>query len=155
MKATFGAGCFWGVEAVFKELEGVISTQVGYMGGTLAHPTYEQVCTNETGHAEVVEIKYNPLRISYEDLLEVFWNSHNPTSLNRQGEDRGSQYRSAIFFHDAEQEKTAHASKEKKGVEGTFKKPIVTEISRASEFYRAEEYHQNYFEKNGVAACSI
>ena len=143
VKATFGAGCFWGVEAAFRKIEGVISTSVGYSGGTSENPTYKDVCTGQTGHAEVVEVEYDPSRVSYEELLEVFWENHDPTSLNRQGPDVGTQYRSAIFFHTPEQEAAARASKER--AQGRFKKPIVTEIKPASEFYRAEEYHQRYF----------
>ena len=145
-KATFGAGCFWGVEAAFRRVEGVVSTAVGYSGGTLENPTYEDVCTGRTGHAEVVEVEYDPSRVSYEELLEVFWENHDPTTLNRQGPDVGTQYRSAIFFHTPEQEDAARASKEK--VQSRFKNPIVTEITPASRFYRAEEYHQRYFEKH-------
>src|SRR5215217_7741214 len=149
VKATFGAGCFWEVEAAFRKIEGVVSTSVGYSGGTSENPTYKDVCTGQTGHAEVVEVEYDPSRVSYEELLEVFWENHDPTSLNRQGPDVGTQYRSAIFFHTPEQEAAARASKER--AQGRFKKPIVTEIKPASEFYRAEEYHQRYFEKNRLA----
>jgi len=148
-KATFGAGCFWGVEAEFRKVEGVISASVGYSGGNTENPTYKDVCLGTTGHAEVVEVEYDPSRVSYEELLEVFWENHNPTTLNRQGWDIGTQYRSAIFFHTPEQEAAAFASKEK--AQGRFKKPIVTEITPASEYYRAEEYHQQYFEKNRLA----
>ena len=148
-KATFGAGCFWGVEAAFRQVEGVVSTSVGYSGGTTENPTYGDVCSGTTGHAEVVEVEYDPSKVSYEELLEVFWENHDPTTLNRQGPDVGAQYRSAIFFHTPEQEAAARASKEK--VQGKFKNPIVTEITPASEFYRAEEYHQRYFEKNRLA----
>jgi len=148
-KATFGVGCFWGVEAPFRKVEGVVSISVGYSGGTFENPTYKNVCTGRTGHAEVVEVEYDPSRVSYEELLEVFWENHDPTTPNRQGPDLGAQYRSAIFFHTPEQETTAHASKEK--VQGRFKNPIVTEITPASEYYRAEEYHQGYFEKNKLA----
>ena len=143
VKATFGAGCFWGVEAAFRKIEGVISTSVGYSGGTSENPTYKDVCTGQTGHAEVVEVEYDPSRVYYEELLEVFWENHDPTSLNCQGPDVGTQYRSAIFFHTPEQEAAARASKER--AQGKFKKPIVTEIKPASEFYRTEEYHQRYF----------
>jgi peptide-methionine (S)-S-oxide reductase len=149
VKATFGAGCFWGVEAAFRKIEGVISTSVGYSGGTSENPIYKDVCTGQTGHAEVVEVEYDPSRVSYEELLEVFWENHDPTSLNRQGPDVGTQYRSAIFFHTSEQEAAARASKER--AQGRFKKHIVTEIKPALEFYRAEEYHQRYFEKNRLA----
>ncbi len=148
-KATFGAGCFWGVEAAFRRMDGVVSTAVGYSGGTLENPTYEDVRTGRTGHAEVVEAEYDPSRVSYEELLEVFWDNHDPTTPNRQGPDIGTQYRSAIFFHTPEQEAAARASKKK--AQGRFKNPIVTEITPASEFYRAEEYHQRYFEKHRLA----
>lgn len=154
-KATFGAGCFWGVEAAFQALEGVSSTQVGYMGGTLENPTYEDVCTGQTGHAEVVQIEYDPHTISYEKLLEVFWSTHDPTTLNCQGPDVGTQYRSVIFFHAAEQEAAAKASKERIQRSGTLNRPIVTEISSAGPFYRAEEYHQKYLAKkrSGSLQC--
>ena len=145
-KATFGAGCFWGVEAEFRKVEGVEDVAVGYTGGQTEEPTYGDVCSGDTGHAEVVEVNYDPSKVSYEELLDVFWANHNPTTLNRQGPDVGTQYRSAIFFHTPEQEAAAHASKEK--AQQRFKKPIVTEITSASDFYRAEEYHQRYFEKN-------
>jgi peptide-methionine (S)-S-oxide reductase len=152
-KATFGAGCFWGVEATFRRLAGVKSTQVGYMGGSVKNPTYEQVCTDRTGHAEVLEVTYDPRVISYHDLLEVFWNNHNPTTLNRQGPDVGTQYRSVIFFHSPEQEAEARRSRD--AAQARFAKPIVTEITPASEFWRAEEYHQQYLEKRGLAHCHI
>jgi peptide-methionine (S)-S-oxide reductase len=152
-KATFGAGCFWGVEAAFGELKGVVSTSVGYMGGTLENPTYEDVCTDKTGHAEVVEVLYDPARISYEDLLDVFWKIHDPTTLNRQGPDRGTQYRSVIFYHTPEQEAAARASKERLRQSGRFKKDIVTQIEPAGRFWRAEEYHQQYYEKTGRRSC--
>jgi peptide-methionine (S)-S-oxide reductase len=155
MKATFGAGCFWGVEAAFREVPGVTSTAVGYLGGTLHNPTYKDVCAGDTGHAEVVEVEYDPAQVSYEQLLDVFWASHNPTTLNRQGPDIGDQYRSAIFFHDAEQEAAARASKEQLDKSGKFPRPIVTEITPASQFYRAEEYHQQYLEKRGVKHCHV
>lgn len=148
-KATFGAGCFWGVEAAFRQLKGVISTSVGYAGGSFKNPTYENVCTGQTGHAEVVEVEYDPAKISYDELLKVFWGIHDPTTLNRQGLDIGTQYRSAIFFYNPEQEVAAEASKEKLQGFGRYKNPIVTEITPASEFYRAEEYHQQYIEKHG------
>ena len=154
-KATFAAGCFWGVEAAFRQVEGVTSTAVGYMGGTLENPTYRDVCTDKTGHAEAVEVTYDPSKVSYDDLLRVFWQNHDPTTLNRQGPDVGTQYRSAIFFHDAEQEAAAKASKEALQKSGTYKKPIVTEIVPASEFWQAEEYHQQYLEKRGLAHCTI
>ena len=152
-KATFGAGCFWGVEATFRRLPGVKSTQVGYAGGKLDHPTYEDVCTDRTGHAEVVEVTFDPAVISYHDLLEVFWNNHNPTTLNRQGPDVGAQYRSAIFFHNPEQEAEAKSSRE--AAQQRFPKPIVTEITPAQTFWPAEDYHQQYLEKRGLANCHI
>jgi peptide-methionine (S)-S-oxide reductase len=153
--ATFGAGCFWGVEAAFQQVPGVVSTCVGYIGGTLDSPTYQDVCTNTTGHAEVVQVIYDPLKTSYDNLLRVFWQNHDPTTLNRQGPDVGTQYRSVIFYHTPEQEAAAHASK--RGLEraGAFKRPIVTEIAAASAFWRAEEYHQQYLEKRGLAQCHI
>ena len=154
-KATFAAGCFWGVEAAFRQVEGVRSTAVGYTGGTLENPTYRDVCTDKTGHAEAVEVTYDPSKVSYDDLLRVFWQLHDPTTLNRQGPDVGTQYRSAIFFHDAEQEAAAKASKEALQKSGPHKKPIVTEIVPASEFWPAEEYHQQYLEKRGLAHCTI
>jgi peptide-methionine (S)-S-oxide reductase len=147
--ATFGAGCFWGVEAAFRRVEGVASTAVGYSGGRVPNPTYEDVCTDETGHAEVVQVEYDPDRVSYERLLEVFWNSHDPTTLNRQGPDFGTQYRSVIFYHDEEQKATAIASKERAQANGRYSRPIVTEIRPAAMFYRAEDYHQQYYEKHG------
>jgi peptide-methionine (S)-S-oxide reductase len=153
--ATFGAGCFWGVEAKFRQQPGVVDTAVGYLGGTLANPTYEDVCTDRTGHAEVVQVTYDPSRVTYDQLLDLFWNSHDPTTLNRQGPDVGTQYRSAIFFHTAEQEAAARASKQKLEKSGRFKRLIVTEITPASTFYRAEEYHQRYLEKRGLSVCHI
>jgi len=152
-KGTFAAGCFWGVEAAFRQLEGVTDAQVGYTGGTFPNPTYRDVCSDRTGHAEAVEVTFDPERITYEDLLEAFWKMHDPTTPNRQGPDVGSQYRSAIFFHSPEQESAARASKAK--AQEHFRRPIVTEITPASRFYRAEEYHQRYFEKQGVASCHI
>jgi len=152
-KATFGAGCFWGVEAAFRKLKGVTSTAVGYSGGHLPNATYKDVCSGKTGHAEVVQVEFDPSQVSYDDLLNVFWEEHDPTTLNRQGPDVGAQYRSAIFFHSAEQEVAAKASKER--AQKLFKNKIVTEITPASEFYRAEEYHQQYLEKRGLAHCSI
>ncbi len=154
-KATFGAGCFWGVEATFRQIEGVTSTAVGYMGGTLANPTYEDVCTDRTGHAEVVQVEYDPSKVSYDQLLEVFWANHDPTTRNRQGPDVGTQYRSAIFFHTPEQATAAKASKEKLQASGKYRRAIVTEIVPAAEFWRAEEYHQQYLEKRGLAHCHI
>ena len=154
-KATFGAGCFWGVEAAFRQVEGVVSTAVGYMGGSLKNPTYKDVCTDTTGHAEAVEVTYDPAKVSYEELLKVFWQIHDPTTLNRQGPDVGTQYRSAIFFHGGEQEAAARASKEKLEKSGAYKRPIVTEIVPAGEFWQAEEYHQQYLEKRGLSHCAI
>lgn len=148
--ATFAAGCFWGVEETFRHVKGVLSTQVGYTGGSLKNPTYQDVCTGTTGHAEAVEIKFDPQQISYSELLSIFWDSHNPTSLNQQGPDIGSQYRSAIFFHTLEQENEAQISKEKLQSSGKYKNHIVTEIVPAQEFYRAEEYHQCYLDKKHI-----
>jgi peptide-methionine (S)-S-oxide reductase len=152
-KATFGAGCFWGVEAAFRQVKGVVSTAVGYSGGHFPNPTYKDVCSGKTGHAEVVQVEYEPAQVTYDDLLKVFWENHDPTTLNRQGPDVGAQYRSAIFFHTPEQESAAKASKEK--MQAGYKKKIVTEITPASEFYRAEDYHQQYLEKRGLAHCAI
>jgi len=154
-KASFGAGCFWGVEAAFRQIKGVKSTAVGYMGGKLKDPTYQDVCTDRTGHAEVVQVEFDPSEVSYEDLLRVFWDNHDPTTLNRQGPDTGTQYRSVIFYHTPEQEIAARASKEALGKSGRFKRPIVTEIVPAPEFWRAEEYHQQYLEKRGLAHCHL
>lgn len=154
-KATFGAGCFWGVEEVYRRLPGVISTTAGYAGGNYENPTYRDVCSGKTGHAEVVEVEYDPAQVSYEQLLDVFWNNHNPTTLNRQGPDVGEQYRSAIFYHTPEQEATARASKEQLQHSGKFKRPIVTEITPAGTFYPAEEYHQQYLAKRGLSHCHI
>ncbi len=155
MKATFGAGCFWGVEAVFRRVEGVTDTKVGYSGGTLENPTYVEVCTDRTGHAEVVQVEYNPERVSYDDLLNVFWDCHDPTTRNRQGPDIGTQYRSVIFYHDDAQQAAAIASKERLQASGCHRCPIVTEIVPATRFHRAEEYHQRYLEKAGRAGCSL
>jgi len=152
---TFAAGCFWGVEAAFRKVAGVTSTAVGYTGGTAKSPNYKEVCTGRTGHAEAVEVEFDPEQVSYLELLAVFWKSHDPTTVNRQGPDVGTQYRSAIFYHDAEQEEEARASKSVLEKDYVFKKPIVTEIVPAGEFYRAEEYHQQYFEKTGDRACYI
>jgi peptide-methionine (S)-S-oxide reductase len=152
-KATFGAGCFWGVEATFRRLAGVKSTQVGYTGGLVENPTYHEVCTDRTGHAEALEVAYDPQVVSFHDLLEVFWNNHNPTTLNRQGPDVGSQYRSAIFYHSPEQEAEARRSRDE--AQKRFARPIVTEIKPAQTFWRAEEYHQQYLEKRGLANCHI
>ncbi len=150
-KATFGAGCFWGVEVAFRKVKGVQDVRSGYTGGALEHPTYANVCSGTTGHAEVVEVQYDPSEVSYEELLDVFWNIHDPTQLNRQGPDTGEQYRSAIFFHTPEQEAAAQASKERLELSGRYKDPIVTQVRPASDFYRAEEYHQRYLEKRGMA----
>ena len=155
-KATFGAGCFWGVEAEFRQLpEGVVSTAVGYEGGTMKNPTYRDVCTDRTGHAEVVEVEYDPEKVSYEDLLKVFWANHDPTTLNRQGPDVGTQYRSVIFYHTPEQQVAALASKEKLEKSGRYRRPVATEIVPATSFYRAEEYHQQYLEKRGLSSCKF
>jgi peptide-methionine (S)-S-oxide reductase len=154
-KATFAAGCFWGVEAAFRQVKGVVATAVGYTGGTLKNPTYQDVCTDKTGHAEAVQVEYDPAQVSYADLLNVFWENHDPTQLNRQGPDYGTQYRSAIFFHDAQQEAAARTSKEKLESSARYKRPIVTQIVPAAEFYRAEEYHQQYLEKRGLAHCHL
>ncbi len=154
-KATFGAGCFWGIEMEFRKVKGVTATAVGYLGGTMQNPTYENVCSGKTGHAEVVEVEYDPAQVSYEELLQIFWENHNPTTLNRQGPDIGTQYRSAIFFHDAEQEAAARESKEELQASGRFRQPIVTEITPASTFYKAEDYHQQYLEKRGLASCHL
>src|SRR6476646_6545927 len=154
-KATFGAGCFWGVEETFRNLKGVLSTTAGYAGGTKENPTYEDVCTDSTGHAEVVEVEFDPSQISYDELLDVFWSNHNPTTLNRQGPDVGRQYRSVIFFHSPEQEAAARASKERLEKSGRFARPIVTQIVAAEPFWRAEEYHQRYFEKRGGGSCHV
>lgn len=151
MKATFAAGCFWCVEPSFSKIKGVTSTMVGYTGGRLENPTYEDVCTGQTGHAEAVQVEYDPSVASYDEILEVFWSSHDPTTLNRQGPDVGEQYRSAIFFHSAEQEAAAKASKERLQNSGMYEKNIVTQIVSASPFYKAEEYHQQYYKKCGLA----
>lgn len=154
-RATFGAGCFWGVEAAFRQIEGVVATAVGFMGGTRVNPTYEDVCTGRTGHAEVVQVDYDPSRVTYEELLDVFWNNHDPTTLNRQGPDVGAQYRSEIFFHTPAQEAAARASKERLEASGKHRRPVVTEITPAGPFYKAEDYHQQYLEKRGLAACTF
>ena len=146
-KATFAAGCFWGVEALFRRLEGVVDTAVGYTGGKTGNPTYKDVCTGNTGHAEAVEISFDPGKITYEDLLAVFWENHDPTTLNRQGPDRGTQYRSVVFYHSPEQKMSALELRNRLTESRRFTRPIVTEIVPATEFYRAEEYHQRYFEK--------
>ncbi|MFZ0979190.1 MAG: peptide-methionine (S)-S-oxide reductase MsrA [Candidatus Acidiferrales bacterium] len=154
-KATFAAGCFWGVEDAFRQVKGVTSTTVGYIGGTTKNPTYKEVCTDRTGHAEAVEVEFDPSQVSYRELLALFFQSHDPTTLNRQGPDFGTQYRSAIFFHDTEQEKEAREAKAALEKAGIFKRPIVTQIVAAPEFYRAEDYHQQYFEKQGIRSCHL
>jgi peptide-methionine (S)-S-oxide reductase len=154
-KATFGAGCFWGVEETFRNLKGVTNTAVGYAGGTKENPTYEDVCSHETGHAEVVEVEFDPAQISYDKLLDVFWSSHNPTTLNRQGPDIGTQYRSVVFYHSPAQKSAAEASKDQVETSGRFKRPIVTGIEPAPTFWRAEEYHQRYLAKSGRSHCAI
>ena len=153
--ATFAAGCFWGVEETFRRVPGVVSTRVGYTGGKLENPTYGDVCSGTTGHAEAVEVEYDPDLISYEELLAIFWESHDPTTPNRQGPDVGEQYRSAVFFHDIEQQASAVAFEERLGRSGRYAKPIVTEITKATTFYPAEEYHQRYLEKQGLGRCRI
>ena len=153
-KATFGAGCFWGVEAAFRQIKGVKSTAVGYLGGTLQNPTYENVCSGQTGHAEVVEVTFDPEKVSYDELLQVFWKNHNPTTLNRQGPDVGTQYRSAVFYHNDSQKTAAEKSKEEMN-RSKFDGKIVTEITPASEFYKAEDYHQQYLEKRGLSSCHL
>jgi peptide-methionine (S)-S-oxide reductase len=154
-KATFAAGCFWGVEAAFRRVNGVVSTSVGFMGGTLENPTYKDVCTDQTGHAEVVQVEYDPGRVTYDQLLDLFWKIHDPTTVNRQGPDFGSQYRSAIFYHTPEQRDAAVTSKEKLEKSGLLKRPIATEITPASDYYLAEDYHQQYEEKHGAASCHV
>ena len=154
-KATFGAGCFWGVEEIFRTTPGVVKTAVGYEGGHTENPSYEDVCTDETGHAEVVQIEFNPTEISYETLLEIFWKNHNPTELNRQGPDDGSQYRSVIFFHSPEQKAIAEKSMKALSDSKKFKRPIVTQIVQAETFYPAEDYHQQYLLKRGKSHCHV
>jgi peptide-methionine (S)-S-oxide reductase len=151
-KATFGAGCFWGVEAAFRRTQGVTGTKVGYAGGGVDNPTYEQVCSDTTGHAEVVQVTYDPEQVPYEQLLTIFWLEHDPTQLNRQGPDVGSQYRSVIFVHDEEQRAAAEASRE--AVQTRFTRPVVTQIEDAPPFWEAEDYHQQYLEKRGLASCT-
>ncbi len=153
--ATFGAGCFWGVEQTFRQVPGVVNAAAGYCGGTVEKPTYEQVCTDRTGHAEVVQVEFDPARASYDQLLDVFWNSHDPTQLNRQGPDHGKQYRSVIFYHDDAQRQAAEASKSAQEQSGKFRRPIVTLIEPAKPFYRAEEYHQQYLAKHGLGSCHV
>ena len=152
-KATFAAGCFWGVEAAFQKIDGVKDTTVGYIGGHTKNPTYKEVCTNTTGHAEATQITYDPNKVTYEELLGVFWDIHNPTQLNRQGLDVGTQYRSAIFYHNEEQKQIAEESRDNQ--QKKYDKKITTEINPATEFYSAEDYHQKYFEKNKNASCNI
>jgi len=153
--ATFGAGCFWGVEATFRQVPGVTDTAVGYEGGALANPTYKEVCTDRTGHAEVVQVEYDPERVSFDDLLTIFFENHDPTTLNRQGPDVGTQYRSAVFYHTPEQREAAEKRKAELNATSAFRRPVVTEIVPAQTFYRAEEYHQQYLEKRGLASCHI
>jgi peptide-methionine (S)-S-oxide reductase len=154
-KATFAAGCFWGVEAAFRQIPGVVATRVGYTGGHTTDPTYERVCSHTTGHAEAVEVTYDPERVSYEQLLDVFWTKHNPTTKNRQGLDIGDQYRSAIFFHSPEQQEAAERTKEAVQATLHWPKKVVTEIVPAPEFYEAEDYHQQYLEKLGRSSCTV
>ncbi len=154
-KATFAAGCFWGVESAFREINGVVSTRVGYTGGNIENPTYEIVCTDKSGHAEAVEVEYDPKKVSFEKLLNVFWESHDPTTLNKQGPDIGTQYRSAIFYHTPAQQATALDSLEQLRLSKKFKTPIVTQVVPAETFYPAEEYHQRYLEKQGIKHCNI
>ena len=153
--ATFGAGCFWGIEAAFRRMPGVVDAAVGYSGGHTPNPTYKDVCTDETGHAEVVQVTFDPAQLSYEQLLNTFWQIHDPTQVNRQGPDSGSQYRTAIFFHSLEQEAVAKKSKAALQASGKFRRPIATEITPAGTFYRAEEYHQKYLEKRGATSCHL
>lgn len=152
-KATFAAGCFWGVEELFRKMPGVLATAVGYCGGTTTNPTYKQVCTDSTGHAEAVEIDFDPGQVSYEALLDAFWSNHNPTTRDRQGPDVGSQYRSAVFYHNDAQHQAAIAVRDKLAASGKFPRPIVTQIVPAVEFYRAEDYHQQYLAKRGMGQC--
>jgi peptide-methionine (S)-S-oxide reductase len=154
-KATFGAGCFWGVEEAFRHVKGVVNAAVGYAGGTLDNPSYEDVCTDRTGHAEVVQVEYDPARVSYDQLLDVFWANHDPTTLNRQGPDVGTQYRSVIFYHTPQQQAAAVASRDRQQASGRYRRPIVTQIEPAPTFWRAEEYHQQYLAKRGQSHCHI
>jgi len=154
-RATFGAGCFWGIEEMFREVHGVVDTAVGFMGGSTENPTYPDVCTGKTGHTEVVQVTYNPGEVSYRDLLNVFWNAHDPTTLNRQGPDIGTQYRSVIFYHTTEQEAEARASRAAVEQSGRFQRHVVTAIEPAGTFWRAEEYHQQYFAKHGGGHCRV
>lgn len=154
-KATFGAGCFWGVESFFRQVPGVTDAVVGYAGGTVANPTYKQVCTDRTSHAEVVEVTYDPTKVSFGKLVDVFFMNHDPTQLNRQGPDVGTQYRSVIFAHGPEQERVAREKKDALAASGKFRRPIATRIEPAPTFWRAEEYHQSYLEKNGLPSCHV
>lgn len=153
--ATFGAGCFWGVESALREVPGVVDAAVGYMGGTVDHPTYQQVCTDRTGHAEVVQVTFDPAQVSYEKLLKVFFAIHDPTQLNRQGPDRGTQYRSVIFYHSPEQQAVATAMLDTIQASGRYPRPVVTQLAPATTFWRGEEYHQRYFEKHGLPSCHV
>jgi len=153
--AIFAAGCFWGVEDAFRKLDGVVETEVGYTGGTTDNPTYDEVCSDATGHAEAVRIKYDESTVSYQQLLETFWACHDPTQVNRQGPDVGSQYRSAVFYLTPQQKEQARESLDRLEKEGRFRRPIATEITEATRFYRAEEYHQQYFEKRGLSSCKL
>jgi len=153
--ATFGAGCFWGIEAAFRRVPGVLDAAVGYSGGRTENPSYQDVCTDTTGHAEVVQVTFDPAKLSYEQLLDVFWTIHDPTQVNRQGPDYGKQYRTAIFFHSPEQEAAAKKSKQALEASGKLRRPVATEITAAGTFWRAEEYHQRYLEKRGAASCHI
>ena len=155
MKATFGAGCFWGVEAAFRRVPGVVATAVGYAGGKTEHPTYEQVCSHRTGHAEVVEVDYDPEVVGYDQLLDVFWAIHNPTTKNRQGLDFGNNYRSVIFYRDGAQRAAAVASKDAVNRSGKHRRPVVTEIVPEAPFWRAEDYHQQYYDRKGITSCEI
>jgi peptide-methionine (S)-S-oxide reductase len=155
VKATFGAGCFWGVEEIFRNVEGVVATAVGYAGGTKENPTYEDVCTDKTGHAEVVEVEFDPSQVTYDELLNIFWSNHNPTTLNRQGPDIGTQYRSVIFYHSPEQKSAAEISRDKIDKSGRFRRPVVTQIEPALKFWRAEDYHQRYLQKRGQSHCAV
>jgi peptide-methionine (S)-S-oxide reductase len=152
-RATFGAGCFWGVQAAFDRVKGVLATQVGYAGGIMANPTYQDVCTGKTGHAEVVQVDFDPAQVTYDALLEAFWECHDPTQMNRQGPDVGTQYRSVVFFHSPAQEAAATASKARRAAGGGHGRPIATAIEKAGPFWRAEEYHQKYLEKRGLSIC--
>ena len=154
-RATFGAGCFWGVEETFRKVDGVASTTAGYMGGTMEDPAYEDVCTDNTGHAEVVQVEFDPAVVSYEALLEIFWNNHDPTTLDLQGPDVGTRYRSVVFFHTPEQKEAAVRSRESQDGSGRFRRPIVTQIVPAATFWRAEEYHQRYLRKKGLDSCRV